>query len=135
MNIKLFITTFLLCILIFASFAFSGEIAPELAARMSNSSDDDMIPVVITLTKPAYKSNLKADLAAQYKTAAERHRIGIQQLKSEAASLQSALVSTLNQLQQSGLAENIKSRWIFNGVTADLARSEIAESLHVPMSP
>ncbi len=127
MNIKLFISTLLLCALIFSNFALSGEIAPELTARISNLSGDDMIPVIITLKKPAYKSNLKSDMAKRYKTAAERHRAGMEQLKSEAATLQGDLISSLNQLQQSGLAENVKSRWIINGVTADLARSEIAD--------
>jgi hypothetical protein len=103
----------LLIILILAASCVSsaGEIAPELAGKISDAAPSEKIPVLICLNKPFSDSRLKAVLVAEYKTRAERHKVGVTRLRSEAASSQAGLIYELQALKASGLVDNIKSHF------------------------
>jgi len=125
MKFRIPVSVLLLFLIFGINNLFGGEIAPELAAKISGSSGDNKIPVIIQIQKPLYKTSLKNDLIGNYKTAASRHRAGMERLKSYALSTQVGLLDALYRLQTDGLADNIKSRWIINGVTAEISPSEI----------
>ncbi|UCD93357.1 MAG: S8 family serine peptidase, partial [Candidatus Zixiibacteriota bacterium] len=103
----------------------AGEISPDLAGKMSFSSPGEKIPVVISMAEPTSPATLKAKLSLNYKTRAVRHRIGLDRLKDEASASQANLLSKLRQMQTADLVSNIKSHWIINVVSAEVAASEI----------
>jgi bacillopeptidase F len=117
----------LIILILAASRVFSaGEIAPELAGKISDAAPSEKIPVLIYLNRPLSDSRLKTALVAEYKTRAERHKVGVMQLRSEAASSQAGLINELQAMKASGLVDNIKSYWIINVVSADVAASIIS---------
>lgn len=103
----------------------SGQMAPELAAKISGAGAFDKIPVVITLKQPVSKTNIKSDLQSNYHTFKARHLAGVERLKGEASFTQTGLLAALRQLEQSDLADNIKGHWIVNAVTVSLSVSEL----------
>ena len=123
-NISLLALILLLGLLAFKTIA-AGEIAYELAGKIAKSGPSDKIAVVITLKNSVSPSSLKSDLETGYKTMAERRRAGIARLKDKAEISQAALLSSLEKMRTSGLAANIKSHWIANVITTELAASEI----------
>lgn len=105
--------------------AFSGQLAPELAAKISGPNTSNKIPVIITLKQPVMKSNLKHDLTFEYHTFKGRYQAGVARLKSETSNAQAGLLADMRQLEASGLADNVKGHWIVNAVTASLSVSEL----------
>lgn len=103
----------------------SGQMAPELAAKISGAGAYDKIPVIITLKQPVSKTNIKSDLQSNYHTFKARHLAGVERLKGEASFTQTGLLAALEQLEQSDLAENIKGHWIVNAVTVSLSVSKL----------
>jgi len=103
----------------------AGTVAPDLSPKMAQSGSSEKIEIIISLENPMVGVSLKSALARDYKRLADRHRVGMESLKSKASASQAGVLELLHQMEGSGLASNIKSHWIMNAVTARVAVSEI----------
>lgn len=117
------ISAFLLILLLRP--ASAGEISADLAAKLAEVGASEKIPILIAVGKSSPSPTLKSQLAKEYRSRAGRHKAGIAKLKSEASVSQAGVLKLLTQMESSGLAENIKSHWIINIISAEIAASEI----------
>ena len=85
----------LLMMLIISQVSFSGEIAPKLLESIKNLDDAQKVPVIISLASNEKPSALKADLQASFAKLADRHRVGMERLKSTASLSQNDLLGYL----------------------------------------
>ncbi|SYZ71993.1 putative Bacillopeptidase F [Candidatus Zixiibacteriota bacterium] len=120
----------ILVLLIFISLwtdrtSMAGTVTFDLANKIATSSADDKIPVVIAMKDEISAPVLKKELLAGFATAAARHLEGISRLQNEASKTQEPLLGLLNTMAIAGSAANIKSHWLINVITADIAASEI----------
>jgi subtilisin family serine protease len=103
----------------------AGEVSPDLAARASLSDAGEKIPVIISMAHPISAATLKAELSSDYKTRAARHQVGLDRLKREASVSQASVLARLRQMENAGLASDVRSHWIVDVVSAKIAASEI----------
>jgi len=102
----------------------AGTIAPDLNELVKTAAPGHRIPVLFTLEQ-TITIPLKEDLISNYATRAERHYHGMMRLKQKAAADQQHIMDHLHQLEDVGLAGNIKGHWIINAITAEIAASEL----------
>jgi subtilisin family serine protease len=135
------IFAFLIISLCWTNFLTAGQIAPELSGKISGKNGADKISVVIAVNNSLPASILKKELNEKYSTNSERHRSGMTRLKGIAGQSQSDLLGSLNAMKNIGLADNIKSHWLINVITADItmseltalaARNDVAEIFEIP---
>jgi hypothetical protein len=135
------IFAFFIISLCWTNFLAAGQIAPELSSKISGKSGADKISVVIAINNSLPASILKKELKENYSTNSERHRFGMARLKGIAGQSQSDLLASLTEMKSKGLADNVKSHWLINVITADIAvselpalaaRNDIAEIFEIP---
>ncbi len=124
MKYRIFAAMFII-VLTISSILPAGEIAPNLQEKMRGLDKAQLIPVIISLAPDKEPSALKSELQSSYSKLADRHRVGLNHLKSAAALSQDDLLSFLYNLERDGLAANIKSHWIINVITADIAVGQL----------
>ncbi len=121
--------------------ASAGELAAPLTEAVKSAPDDSLITVVIAFEKGESAGRLKKEIYSEYKSFAERYRAGLEKLKKAASEKQKETLEQLRTLEQKGRARNVKSHWIINVVTAELAagelsrlvsRSDVAEIFEMP---
>ncbi len=115
----------LLMMLIIPSVSFSGEIVPKLLETIKGLDNAQLVPVIISVVSDEQPSALKADLQATFAKLADRHRVGMERLKSAASLSQNDLLGYLDVLERDGQAAHIKSHWIIDVVTADVAVGQL----------
>ncbi len=116
---------FILFNVLAGNFLLAGTVSFDLANKAAQAASNEKIPVIISMKDGISTPVLKKELLSGFATNAARHREGIIRLRSEASSTQGSLLSLLNVMQASDLAANIKSHWLINVVSADIAASEI----------
>ncbi len=103
----------------------AGTLSSDLGALSQTDTSDEPIPVLILLPAQKNTITLKEELVSLYATRAERHYHGMIHLQQKAAIDQKDMLNELRQMETAGLAANIKSHWIINAVTANIAVSEL----------
>jgi subtilisin family serine protease len=126
-NMRRIIILALLIGLLVISSAWAGRLSTQIVQKITVTSPDDRIPIIISLEQPSLPSALKMEIQKHGGTAAEHHRYGIDHLKNRAAMSQAEVIGLLKQMENSGLAANIKSHWIINVISAEVTASEIEE--------
>ncbi|MFH2035395.1 MAG: S8 family serine peptidase, partial [Candidatus Zixiibacteriota bacterium] len=111
-------------IFLFSGVLMAGQLSESLQNEISTLSKSDKVPVLISMKQAILSTNLNNQLAS-YKSRADRHQQGIRTLKSVANSSQTDILTQLKQMEVDGLAENVKSHWIINVISADIAVSEL----------
>ncbi len=114
----------LIFILLMGSSLLAGQLSTSLEKEIAGMPQSDKVSVLISFKQTLLSAELNEQLD-NYKSKADRHQQGISSLKSIANSSQSGILNQLNQMSQNGLAENIKSHWIINVVSADITISEL----------
>ncbi|MEZ5357655.1 MAG: S8 family serine peptidase [Candidatus Zixiibacteriota bacterium] len=117
-------------ILILACFTASiaaGVISESLEAKLTDSRADDFIRVIIAPKSMHNAAAMKAALARDYATRAERHQAAMFELKAVAEQSQVELKSILAEMESAGTARNIKAFWIDNIIEAELTISAIED--------
>jgi len=118
------IVTLLIGSLIISS-AWAGRLSTQIVQKIASTSPDDKIPIIISLEQSSLPSALKMEVQKRGGTLAENHRYGIDHLKNRAAISQAGVGRLLKQMENSGLAANIKNHWIINVISAEVTASEI----------
>lgn len=108
------------------------DIAPKLDSKslkqLKSMQDEDFIPVIIHLKEKVNlkniksninKNNFSADAVKQHKKAV------INELKETAMNTQGVILTALEKQKSKGKAKDIKSFWIFNGITAKITKDVI----------
>jgi subtilisin family serine protease len=98
----------------------AGYLTDDLLKSIASESDDDVIRVLIIPVSNHNPAAMKLSLNTQYSTRAERHRVGIDQLKHQTNPSQEPILALLHDFESSGKADNIKSFWVANLIEADL---------------
>lgn len=119
------IVSVICAILILFGISSAGDISDDLVAKISSVNPEKKISVVIILKETIPASILKKELNANYRTLPERHKYGIAKLKAEAASSQSDILGSLKDLEVLGMGQNLRSHWLINAITIDIAASEV----------
>jgi len=108
----------------------------QLIEKIKSSSEGEFIPVIIKLKDKADLKKLKANFNKQNysENALKQHKAAvIDALKNHAQKSQTGVLKTLEEQKNKGKAKNIKSFWIFNGITAHLDKAAIYELARNPM--
>jgi bacillopeptidase F len=103
----------------------AGELSEELRQTIRGRAASDKISVWI---RPAQSSRGRQAAATAERTAAtraDRYRITHEQLRANARSAQSGVLSGLRSLEQSGRAEGIREHWISNLIEARVSAGEL----------
>ena len=120
-----FAAAFLVLAPVLAPTVMSGELSDDLIEQISQSNPGDMIRVWIKVHSVESTSQFKAMLNSRATTLAERHKIGVNRLKSESSQSQAGLLQKLDELKTGGKADRVKSFWIANVVQAEVASDEL----------
>ena len=120
-----FAAAFLVFALVYAPVAMSGELSDDLVQQISQSKPGDMVSVWIKVHSPESRSQFKAMVNGRSALAAERHRVGVNRLKTDSRQSQAGVVQKLDELKANGKANKIESFWIANVVQADVAADEL----------
>ena len=107
---------------------FAGTLSQELAGQTKGINRSDKIEILILVKNSQPPVELRKELTNKYKTNAERHRVGISSLRTQSVQSQKDLLETLMSYEISGLSQNTKGHWLINGITTEIAISEL-ESL------
>jgi len=112
--------------LLFSVSGFAGTLSQELVEKIKSANQSDKLEILIMVKNSQGPGELRKELATKYRTNAERHRVGIGRLRAESARSQKGLLKRLTDLNGSGFAQNIKGHWLINGITTEIAVSELA---------
>jgi len=112
-------------VFLISSSLFAGEVSLELSQKLEGISSDSKIPVVISMEEPGNSQIRKALSLEQIDKRSARYQYVLNELKRNSADIQSGIIEYLNNLEREDKAENIKSHWIINAITADIMASEI----------
>ncbi|GAB4315287.1 MAG: hypothetical protein Kow0074_02790 [Candidatus Zixiibacteriota bacterium] len=107
--------------------AHAGRIEPNFETYLQSAGPDEMIPVMIRPVGTLAGNVLKKQLAATYKSRADRHRAAVTSLKATANATQPAIQRALASSQFAGRVDDVRSFWIDNVLTAMMTPSAIAE--------
>ncbi len=124
MNCATRLTLSLLLILISFGSARSGQIAENLADKLTTAGPDDILSVWIQLETVNNAATLKAAVSPKT-TRAERYRATAGRLQLTHADQQRNLIDTLEQMRNRGRVDRIKPHWLINMVEAKIKASEI----------
>jgi subtilisin family serine protease len=105
--------------------ALAGDIAENLADKISRADDSDFIDIIIQLKSDNNSINLNKELAANYTTNADRHRAGINHLKRNASRIQFDLLAYLSEARAKGSISDFKGHWLVNIISAKASAAEI----------
>ncbi len=111
---------------------FAGVVTEQLADHLTKSSGDDFVRVVIRPRSDHNAAAFKANLVSEYRLRSDRHRIGIEQLKTLAAYSQAEINTLLSDMTASGRAQNVKSFWVTNIIEADVRADAIDQLAAMP---
>ncbi len=104
----------------------AGEISQELAEHIAGRNSGEFIRVLIIPVSDHDPSLLKQTLTNNFRSRAERHRFGMEQLQETARRSQADILGTLNQLEKTGKAKNARGFWVANIIEAELPAGELA---------
>ncbi len=124
----LIIKALTIIILLLSVSGFAGSLSQGLAKKIKNTNQSDKIDVLILVKNSQGPFVLRKELANKYKSIAESHRIGIGRLRTESARSQKGLMEILKNHESAGLSAHTKGHWLINGITTQIAVSEL-ESL------
>jgi len=111
---------------------FAGTLSQELAEQVKVARQSDKIEVLILVKSSQTPFELRKELTSRYKTNAERHRVGIDRLRTESARSQKDLLELLSGYEASGLSRNTKGHWLINGITTEIAVSKLESLVRHP---
>jgi len=115
-----------LAVLFCAAAPRAGEISAELQSQVANKAAGERVRVWIKGTRSREEAGLKKSLAAASNSRAERHRMGIAELKAENSRRQQGLLQRLDQMKAGGQADKIKGHWLANVVEAEVTIGQLA---------
>ncbi|MCP4567425.1 MAG: hypothetical protein GY841_07585, partial [FCB group bacterium] len=94
----------------------AGILTAPLQDRLSNftADSDDFVRVVIIPVSNHDSKAMKSSLSRSFKTRADRHRVGVAQLKAVADQSQVSAKAELARLESNGAARRVKTFWITN---------------------
>lgn len=105
----------------------AAELSADLEAYLTTLSPEQKIRVVFRAAGATDGMILKRQLADSYARRADRHREALLTLQQTALNAQAAILPTLSRMRLENRAENIKSYWIDNLISAELTPSAIVE--------
>ncbi|RME27343.1 MAG: hypothetical protein D6800_05200, partial [Candidatus Zixiibacteriota bacterium] len=108
-SLRFFILAGLVCLAVPSLLA--GEVDPDLQQRIANLPDTAYVRVWIQLNDTTPRGALKQALAGM-PSRAERHTVGIAQLKEQSQKRQKDLLTELETLRRSRKAGNTVAHWI-----------------------
>jgi len=118
---------FYLVIFIFDSNVIAGGINPKLSAKLSSTSPQEIISVEIEVDGGISAGELNAYLDSTCETLPDRRREGVLLLQEIANDTKTDLLKYLRELKEDGHVLNIRSHWLTNTITVDLASSGISK--------
>lgn len=123
---NLFVYFMLFFAIFIAQAQTNGVVTGDLATKISNSKQTELIPINIELTNQ-YNSTDLARKSSLFKNKKERKTFVINELKDFSKKSQADLVAVLTDLQQQGLVKNIQPFWILNGISCSATKEVIDE--------
>jgi len=105
------------------SYVFSGEISPDLQAKIQESQEDEQISCLVMLKDQVEPKDLL--LFKKLGTQKERHSSLIYQLKSKQENSQNDILKYLEEQKNNGTVKSYQSFWIVNGILISATKSEI----------
>ncbi|MBN2227003.1 MAG: S8 family serine peptidase, partial [candidate division Zixibacteria bacterium] len=125
MKKKRILSCLILILLGLSSFSTAGTLSSNLSATLKTAANGERIPVLVILPDRKDAISLKEKLVSSYATRAERHNHGMRYLQRRADDDQKGILQELHRMETAGLAAKIKSHWLINAVTAEIAASEL----------
>jgi len=105
----------------------AAELSADLASYLATVSADERIRVVIRVAGAVDGITLKRELASTYTRRADRHREALLTLQKAASRSQENILPVLNRMRLEDKAENIKTYWIDNLITAEMTAGAVEE--------
>lgn len=116
------------------------DVAPvldsKLVEKLKSVKDGELVPVIIHMSDKADLKKLRVRFSKQnfFPAALEQHKKAvIGELKAHAQKTQAPILTTLENHKAKGRAKDIKSFWLFNGITAKVGKEVIYELARNPL--
>lgn len=126
-----FVITLTLATVCLSTSVMAGVPDETLETRLTEAQADEFIRVVIFPKSMHSLAAMKASLAREFSTRAERHRSAVIELQAVAEQTQAEVKNVLAQMEDAGTVRNIKSFWVDNIIEAEVQASEIDELLEL----
>jgi len=122
----------LLALLFFSSSSEAGYITGPLEAQLASTGPNEFVRVLVIPESDYNPAVFKSALKEQYRTRAERHRAGIEQLKTIAMQSQQTIRNRLSEMQMAGKVRNVKALWITNLIEAEITVDGLRQLVSEP---
>jgi hypothetical protein len=114
--------------------SYAGRLSADLETRLLQASPDEFLPVMIRVAGGVPGGALKRQMAAQFRSRAERHRAAVESLQWTARTTQAPVLQALSSPAFDGRVKDVRDFWIDNVITAQMtptAAAEIASRIDV----
>ncbi len=104
----------------------AGSLSDNLQKHIAGKAGEEFVRVLIVPAAEIDPGSLKQTLTEKYASRADRHRYGIESLKTAAQKTQPEILDQLETLRAAGNAKNVKNFWISNIIEAKIKIADLA---------
>jgi subtilisin family serine protease len=124
---KVFKFSIILCPLaiLICSVGNAGSLSDKLGRKIAALDPNEKVEVIISMKETSLLPSLMKELDAGLFNLSERHRYGISKLKAGSEVSQRELLTYLKNMESAGLASKVKSHWLINVISAEIAAGEL----------
>lgn len=116
-----------LAVLLLAGFAQAGSITPGLESQLRTLQDDDLVTVLVVMSRQADIRSLDWELHDQKAPLDYRHQVVLETLQNQAKESQAGLLDDLEAAKSNGRVRGFTSHWIVNGVVVNATVEKVRE--------